>query len=189
MNRLLVIFILTGLISSCKPLFKVQSESISGMPPQKYNSFKFFNPQNMPESNFSFSDNNKKIIFDAVAREMKMRGFTSIQQSALIIKVQGGTSRQVENNTRNYYYDPVYGYNTFFGNPYYWSNDPWMNDDISRKRTTIIIDAIDAQSKKLIWEGVGTGVLGDKPEQVEQRIKDAITQIFSKFPIPAKSGG
>lgn len=43
----------------------------------------------MPESNFAFSDNNKKIIYDAVAGEMKKRGFTSIQKSDLIIKIQG----------------------------------------------------------------------------------------------------
>ncbi len=183
-------FIITAflVVVACKPLFKVQTETISPLTPELYKTFKFFNPQNMPESNFSFSDKNKKIIFDDVASELKSRGFTSIQQSDLIIKIQGGTSRQLESSSSNYNYDPIYGYNTFLGSPYYWANDPWMDDDISKKRTTIITDASDAQSKKLIWEGVGTGVLGDKPAQVEQSIKDAITDIFSKFPIH-KTGG
>jgi hypothetical protein len=37
-----------------------------------------------------------------------------------------------------------------------------------------------------MWEGVGTGVLGDKAEQVENRIRAAVEQIFEKFPVEKK---
>jgi hypothetical protein len=70
-----------------------------------------------------------------------------------------------------------------YGNPYYWSNNPWLYDDISKKMTSIIIDILDANSRKLIWEGVGTGVLGDKTAEVNARIKQAINDIFLQFPV------
>ncbi len=181
----LILLLFLFMSYSCKPLFKVQTESIASISPSKYRSFKFFNPDNMPLSNFSFTDNNKKIIYDAVANQMKIRGFTSIQESDLIIKVQGGTSRESTDKSMDNYYDPVFGnFTPYMGS---WYNDPWLYDDISKKTTTLIIDVLDARTRKLLWEGVGTGVLGDKPSQVEQRIRGAVTEIFTKFPIPPKS--
>jgi hypothetical protein len=174
-------------LPGCKPAFKVQSESLMAITPAKYKSFKFFNPKNMPEANFAFSENNKKLIFDAVADEMKKRGFTSIQESDLIIKVQGGTTTEIDNRPRSYYYDPYNNwYNSYSGYPYYWQNDPWLHDDISKKMTSIIIDIIDSQTGKLMWEGVGTGVLGDKKSEVETRLRNAVSEIFIKFPVESR---
>ncbi|HLF33308.1 MAG TPA: DUF4136 domain-containing protein, partial [Cyclobacteriaceae bacterium] len=127
---------------------------------------------------------NKKLIFDAVAGEMKKRGFMSKQEADLIIKIQGGTSREAENRPRNYYYDPYSWNSGVYGYPYYWSRDPWLYDDISKKMTSIIIDIIDGETKKLLWEGVGTGILGDKPDEVNIRIKQAVNDIFIQFPVP-----
>jgi len=184
MKKSLVLVIFFFGLLSCKPLFKIQTESLIDISPRKYKSFKFFNPKNMPESNFSFTDKNKKIIFDAVAGELKSRNFNSIQEADLIIKIQGGTSREIPNRSTNNYYDPYFGSTTYYNN---WGNSPWMYDDISKKTTTLIIDIIDAKSKKLMWEGVGTGVLGNKSNQVENQIKTAIAGIFKKFPIPENS--
>ena len=188
MKRPFFHFLILIVCISCKPTFKIQTESISDIPGSKYKTFKFFNPNDIPASNFAFSDKNKKVIYNAVADELNQRGFTSIQESDLIVKIQGGTSRQSQNTNRNSYYDPLYGYNTYYGNPYYWANDPWINDDISKKTTTIIVDVLNAHNHKLMWEGVGTGVVGDKPEKVELSIRAAITQIFNKFPVPKKQG-
>lgn len=170
-------------LPSCKPLFKIQSETITNFSYNQFRSYKFFNPKNMPESNFAFSDNNKKLIFDVIAGEMKSRGFVSIQEADLIVKIQGGTSTKTENQPRNYYYDPITSYYTYYGNPYYGYNDPWLYDDISKKITTLIIDVIDAHTKKLLWEGVGTGMIGDNSKEVEDRIRQAIHDIFLKFPV------
>lgn len=176
------------LLISCKTSFKVSSEDLSGNNLAKTKTFKFFNPANMPESNFAFSDTNKKRLFDAVAEEMKKRGYTSRQNADIIIKIQGGTSREVENR------EPYYGYNDYYSRyyyggyyPYSWSRDPWMYDDISKKMTVIIIDIMDAESDKLIWQGTGSGVLSEKPEMVEMNLRKAVSDIFLEFPVPIKS--
>ena len=177
------IYILVGLfilLISCKPTFKIQSENVRNNDFSRFNSYKFFNPDNMPASNFSFSDLNKKRIYDAVAEEMNRRGYVSIQDADLIIKIQGGTSQEIEERQPTYYYPYNYGY---YGNPYYWSRDPWMYDDISRKTTMIIIDVLDAENKQLLWQGTGYGVLSDKPEMVEVNLRKAIADIFSQFPV------
>jgi hypothetical protein len=140
----------------------------------------------MPESNFAFSETNKKRIYNAVAEEMNRRGFESIQDADLIIKIQGGTSREIENR-RPTFYDP-YGYGYGYGYPYSYYRDPWMFDDISRKTTMLIIDILDAESKQLLWQGTGYGVLSEKPEQVEANLRRAIADIFSQFPVDPQPG-
>lgn len=186
------IFYLTVLIlilfNACKASFKVSSEDLSGNKLVRTKTFKFYNPANMPESNFAFSDTNKKRLFNAVAEEMKSRGYTSQQDADLIIKIQGGTSREIENR------EPYYGYNDYYSRyyyggyyPYYWSRDPWMYDDISKKMTVIIIDVMESDSDKLLWQGTGSGVLSDKPEMVEMNLRKAVSDIFLEFPVPLKS--
>lgn len=176
-------YLLLGMLASqisCKPTFKIQSENVQNKNFSKFKSYKFFNPDNMPASNFSFSDKNKKRIYDAVAEEMSRRGYISIQDADLIIKIEGGTSQEIENKQSNYYYPYNYGY---YGYPYYWTRDPWMYDDISKKTTMLIIDILDANNKELLWQGTGYGVLSDKPELVEVNLRKAIADIFSQFPV------
>jgi len=184
MNKHLLIYFISGLlilVISCKPTFKIQSENVQNKDFSRFKSYKFFNPDNMPASNFSFSDKNKKRIYDAVAEEMGRRGYVSIQDADLIIKIQGGTSQEIENRQPTYYYPYNYGY--YGGYPYSWSRDPWMYDDISKKTTMIIIDILDAGNKQLLWQGTGYGVLSEKTELVEVNLRKAITDIFSQFPV------
>ena len=186
MNFLLCMLIgLTVVFISCRPTFKIQSENIQDRDFSRFNSYKFFNPASMPESNFAFSDTNKKRIYDAVAEEMSRRGYNSIQDADLIIKVQGGTSREIENRRPTYYSPYDYGY---YGYPYSYYRDPWMYDDISRKSTMLIIDILDAESKELLWQGTGYGVLSEKPELVAVNLRQAIADIFSQFPVQPQPG-
>lgn len=178
-------FILGVLILvSCRSTFNVQSEDLYARDFSGFKTFKFFNPQNMPEANFAFSNTNKKRIYDAVAAEMKKRGYTSIQDADLIIKIQGGTSREIQKNNSTYYSPYGYGYRAY--DPYYWTRDPWMYDDISNKKTMIMIDILDAGSKKLLWQGTGLGVLSQKKDMVEEDLQRAIIKIFTQFPVPVK---
>ena len=173
---------------ACKSSFKVSSENLAGNNLSRLNTFKFFNPANMPAANFAFSDKNKKRLFDAVANEMIQRGYSSTQEADLIIKIQGGTSREIENR------EPYYGYNNYYNSyyyggyyPYSWSRNPWMYDDISKKITIIIVDVMDAKNNKLLWQGTGSGVLSEKPEMVELNLMKAVSDIFLEFPVPVKS--
>jgi len=176
------------LLTACKSSFKVSSETLTTRNMERLATFKFFNPSNMPASNFAFSDNNKKRLFEAVADEMIKRGFTSDHDADLIIKIQGGTSHEIEDR------EPYYGYNDYYNRyyyggyyPYSWSRDPWMYDDISKKNTIIIIDIMDAESDKLLWQGTGSGVLSSKPEMVEANLRQAVADIFMQFPASIKS--
>ncbi len=153
---------------------------------KSYKSFKFFNPKNLPPANFAFSDEHKKALFDAVAGEMKARGYKSVQNADLIIKIQGSAANTIDyQEGSNFYpYDP-YGYPySYYPYPYGYDNMP---RDRSKKEITIIIDMIDTKKGKIVWQGVGTAAVG-KNEVIDiTRIGDLVTQIFTKYPYRAPS--
>ncbi len=181
---------------SCKTAVNVNVEDFGRGIPAKYKSYKFFNPKNLPLSNFSFSEENQKTIFDAVAAEMRLRGYTSVQNADLIIKVQGGTKSAREEKVDNPGgYSPYgYPYGSYGSYPYGGYGYPYRGDydqryrDISRKETTIIIDMIDARTDKLLWQGVATGVLGKNAGEVDAKIRETISRVFQEFPYQAGKG-
>ncbi len=188
---ILIIFVL----SSCKTAVNITTEDFGKGIPSRYRTYKFFNPKNLPVSNFSFSEPNQKAIFDAVAAEMSLRGYTSVQNADLIIKVQGGTksAREEKVDHRGGYYDPYgnpyggYGY-PYSGYGYPYGRFDERYHDISKKETTIIIDMIDARTDKPLWQGVAVGVLGKNAGEVELMIREAVSRIFQEFPYRAGKG-
>ena len=101
-------FIVSIFFIACSPKFKIQSDAPFPGDFKNYHSFKFYNPNNMPASNFSFEENDQTIIFDAVGDEMKSRGYKSIQKADLMIKIQGGTKSTIEIQNDNRYYPNNY---------------------------------------------------------------------------------
>jgi hypothetical protein len=180
--------VLSLAIFSCSPKFQIQTEYPNKGDFNNYKTFKFYNPANMPATNFSFEDSDKKMIFDAISDQMKARGYTSVQDADIIIKVQGGTKSTIEIKNDNRAYYPYN--NNFYNNNYYngynrygMYDDPYNSRrDQSKKETSFIIDVIDARNDKIVWQGVGLGVLGKKQTLTAEEINEAITLIFTEYP-------
>ncbi|HVW08100.1 MAG TPA: DUF4136 domain-containing protein [Bryobacteraceae bacterium] len=47
---------------------------------------------------------------------------------------------------------------------------------------TLTVDLFNGKTKKLIWRGVATKTLSDKPEKNEKKLQDAVAKMFDKFP-------
>jgi len=47
---------------------------------------------------------------------------------------------------------------------------------------TLIVDLYDAHTKQMVWRGVATDSVSDKPEKNTQRIDKALGKMFSKYP-------
>ncbi len=164
-------------LPACKSSFQVQHENIQSIKPEEHQAFKFFNPANQPPSNFSFSEENKKTLFDAVSNELKSRGFDSNLSASLLVKIEGGTVSEVQKNDSFNTYDPYYYRNWYY--PY--QNDSFYRD-ISRKQSTIIVNVLDAKSNKLMWQGVATGEMGKSINEVPAKLQEAVKMIFEEFP-------
>jgi len=176
------IYLITFLfIVSCSPKFKIQTDSPFPGNFESYSSFKFFNPENMPASNFSFEEHDKIIIYQAIADEMKSRGYRSVQDADIMIKIQGGTKSSIEiQNDDRFINDPysMYGYDRYGR---YNGLDNRQFDE-SKKDASIIIDLIDIKTNKVVWHGVGAGSLGKNERLTEIQIRETITNIFMEYP-------
>lgn len=182
--------ILALVTTACSPSFKVSTEAPVTVREGSLRSFKFYNPRNVPASNFSFSEENQKVLFDAIAGTMAEKGYTSRQDADVVIKVQGGTRLVHERrDNRTGFNDPFlrgypYGGRYYYGSPYYPAYDRQFQD-ISSKETTIIIDVLDAKNESLIWQGSGTGVIGKRETEVPEKLAEAVRNIMQKYPYSA----
>jgi hypothetical protein len=74
-----------------------------------------------------------------------------------------------------------YGY-TYAGSYWGWAGS---NVDVySYTEGTLIVDLVDAKTKKLAWRGSATGVVepGRSPEKITENINNVVSQIFDNYP-------
>jgi len=46
----------------------------------------------------------------------------------------------------------------------------------------IIVDMIDAQSQKLVWQGIGSGIAVDRPKSKQKQIPQIMSEIMANYP-------
>ncbi len=49
---------------------------------------------------------------------------------------------------------------------------------------TLVMDVFDVKSKELVWQGMVTGTVKEKPEKREKSIPKTISKLMKKFPVP-----
>ena len=69
-----------------------------------------------------------------------------------------------------------------FGSYGMWYGAPMTYTDVNQyKEGTLILDFVDARTKKLVFRGVGTAVVGG-PESNAAKIQDAVSKIVAAYP-------
>jgi hypothetical protein len=119
-----------------------------------------------------------KRIREAVDATLATKGFTvNAETPDLLVVYHTGMQNKVDVTDWGY---------TYSGS--YWG---WAGRDIdvyNYTEGTLIVDLVDSKSKQLAWRGSATGVVdpGRSPEEVQERINDVVTQIFSNYPPKGK---
>jgi len=77
-------------------------------------------------------------------------------------------------------YRPGYG-RGYFGHGHFYDDDVWVR---SYEESSLMIDIIDAKSKKLVWRGTSKRVMPnmDTPEERRRYIQDTVAAVLAKFP-------
>ena len=142
----------------------------------KYKSFSFFQ---LTDKGPGLSELNRDRIVNAIKAEMIKKGFTEnnsnpdlLVNATAILK----TEKQVTANTYGYggYYRPYY-YRAGYGGT--------TTINVSEyKDGSLVIDLIDAASKKLIWEGTGNKEIDVPLKDAEKIIPAAVAKILAKYP-------
>lgn len=168
----LLLFVIV--FSSCNSV-KVVTDYDTKVDFNKYKTFAFYKTG---IDKAAISDLDKKRILNAIESELLLLGFTKSTNPDMLVSIFTKSREKVNVNQNN---NLGYG----FG----WGWNPWMwngNNNINVSQYTegtLFIDFIDKNKKKLVWQGVGTGALKvQNREKKEERIKEFVKEIVSKFP-------
>ena len=120
---------------------------------------------------------------NAVARELQARGMTEDKANPdILFNFAIQTQEKVQSRPTGGYGGA--GYDPFYDDYYYGG---WGTTHATRidqyTEGKLIVDAIDPDEKKLIWQGTTKGRLTTKALQnLEQTLDEAVAEIFAKFP-------
>ncbi|WP_242082334.1 DUF4136 domain-containing protein [Aestuariivivens sediminis] len=185
MNKLLKTLPLLALVimlSSCSSV-RVAADYDKNANFNDYKTFAFFKTG---IDKAEISDLDKRRILRAIEAELLSKGFTKSENPDLLISLFTKSQQRVD------VYNNAWGYGAWgwggwgpwgwggYGPGWGWG---WNNPSVSTStQGTLYIDLIDAKKKELVWQGMGTGYLSKNVEKKEERIKEFVNNILSKYP-------
>jgi len=138
----------------------------------EYSSFAFFKPG---IDQAKISDLDKRRILRAIDAELSARGIQKSENPTLLVSIFTKERERVD----------VYQNNFGWG----WGWNPWWGGGFGNtvSRTTegsLYIDLIDARTKELVWQGIGSArlITTDNIEKKEERIREIVSEILAQYP-------
>lgn len=170
MKKLLIAVLAVSAFSSCASI-DVATDYDKEVNFDKFETYAFFKPG---IDQAEISDLDKKRILRAIDYELSQKGMTKSEQPDLLVSIFTKTKEEVNIYQNNFGYG--WGWS-----PYFWGGGGNMQSYTSIKGT-LFVDLIDADRNELVWQGLGTGVLTQKIEKKEEKIKKIVNEILQKFP-------
>jgi hypothetical protein len=120
-------------------------------------------------------------IVDDIDAQLAAKGWQKVADGgdiALAAHVASYQKHQID----TFYDAPMWGGWGWYG--------PWWGAGMgfSRSRSTsftvgtLLVDMFDTQTKRAVWSSVAEGTVPSKPEQVNQKIDQAVAKMFAGFP-------
>lgn len=182
--KLLTVVFLCLLVAACASGPTIKSDYDRSVDFSQYETFGFFSPLSIEGPNYSTIYGS--VFREAISREMEARGYTNADSPDLLINVSARLEDKTRVTTTSDPF-PTYGYYGYRRGFY----DPWMGygygttTHVSQyTEGTVNIDVVDAQAKKMIFEGVAIGRLREdrSNEEVRQAINEGVAKMFEGFP-------
>ncbi len=176
MKRFLL-FTTALLLTSCATI-RVSSDYDTGVNFNSYATYAFFKPA---IDKVEISDLDKRRVLRALESSLASKDFSASETPDVLISFHTKAEKNVRvSESFIGWGSPFYG--PFGGWGWGWGiNRPY---NINTSTTGVLyIDIIDAASKKLIWQGKGTGSLGKgSPQEREERIRGFVAEILTAYP-------
>ena len=170
-----ILFITALSLTSCATI-RVSSDYDTDVNFNSYTTYAFFKPG---IDKVEISDLDKRRVLRALESSLVSKGFSASETPNVLISFHTKAEKNVR-ISENYigwggpFYGPFGGWGWGFNRPY----------NINTSTTGVLyIDIIDATTKKLVWQGKGTGSLGKgSPQEREERIREFVAEILTAYP-------
>lgn len=132
-------------------------------------------------------------IITAIDEELIGKEFQKVDTNPdMVVSYHAATTEEVSYTTSSmgYGYGPAGGtaYGRYGGGLGMWGVglSSGTATPVTVVKGTLVVDIFDAQNKTLLWRGTANDTVYADLEKVEAQIQKAITDMFAKFPPPAK---
>ena|SRR2546423_4160994 len=139
-----------------------------------------------PNRGGTMSPTSEAALRDALRAELASRGLTEAPARKADVDIVRHVFVQEKISVQQWT-DWGYGYmgGTWpysFGHYYMWPGAPMTYTDVSQYHEgTLILDFVDARTRKVVFRGVGTAVVAG-PESNAAKIRDAVAKIVAQYP-------
>lgn len=123
------------------------------------------------------SDLDKKRILYAIDAVMPTKQFSKSENPDVLINIFTKERERV-----NVYNNMGWGYGFGWGWGPGWGMGMGFTQTTTTPEGTLYIDIVDAKTKELVWQGIGTGYLTTNVEKKDERIAEFVTKILEKYP-------
>lgn len=180
-------FVLMLLVSGCTSGPQIKSDYDRSVDFSEYRTYGFFPRLSIEDQDYSTSYGS--IFRDAISREMNARGYIKSDDPDLLINVSGRLTEKTDVRTMTDPFPMYYRYRAGFYQPWYGYGYGARTHVSQYTEGTVNVDVVDADEKKMIFEGVGVGRLRENrtSEQIRAAINSAVARMFEGY--PATAGG
>jgi hypothetical protein len=113
-----------------------------------------------------------------VGYHLTLKGLREVEESPdLYVVLYGILNQEKQLNVTGYGYGPGWGR---WGGA--WGGGTATATTTTYNVGTLVVDIYDARTKQIIWRGVGTDTISDKPEKNEKKLNKVLEKMFKKFP-------
>jgi hypothetical protein len=159
------------LVASCSSV-RVTSDYDTTTDFSKFKTFAFYKKG---IDKVEISDLDKRRILKAIESELLAKGLTISEDPDVLVNIFTKSRQKVD----------VYNNNSMYFGWHPWYYGPNFGTHISKyTEGTLFVDLIDAKTKELAWQGIGSGALNTSGNvtKKEERIKEFVGEILAKYP-------
>jgi hypothetical protein len=166
------------LLPTCAFAQKVRTDYDHAANFEKYKTYKWVQVQNNPQ----VSQLAEQRIVAAIDAALAKEGFTKTENNPdVLVDRQVSISSETQLTTYSTGTGPAYGYGARWG--YGWGDSGISTTTSSTIPVgTLVVELLDPQQKQLVFRGIATDTLSDKPEKNTKKINKAVQKMFDKYP-------
>ena len=185
-RRLFLVFSLFAalVLAGCASKPNIKADYDPSVDFSEFRTYNYFNPMGIESPNYSSIIG--QMFRDALDREMKSRGYTQSDNPDLLLNVSARFQDKTKVTT---YSDPYYGYRAGFYDPWYGYGYNNRTHVSQYTEGTVNIDMVDANEKRMVWEGIAIGRVNEREsnEELRQAINAGVAEMFQNYPFRASN--
>ena len=173
----LLSLITMALLSSCGPSLKISSDYDQSADFTMYRTFSIYDLK----TNGHVNELNKDRIAKYIRAEMTKKGFKETDTRPDLMVNAVTVIKDKRSLVANSSY---YNYGGFYRPYTYWApaSSYTTLSTYQYKDGSLVIDVVDAKTKKMIWEGSASAQFEKKPENPDAAISSTVAKIMERFP-------